>query len=222
MSCAKAIAVMRCCVNPNQFFDESDWATRKFRRSLLSFTIMYFYSVVSGATSSTTTAIFENSSGTDILTVRDDGRVAIKNSSFGAALHVTGEGTTSSTTAFIVEKSDGTDVLNVRDDGRVGILDSTPAYPLDVNGESAMHHIYSNSGTPSNSLGGSTIVGTGASAAITGGDIGMNVSLTTGTGISAAGTITTITYAIAYGTAPAVAAFPKNAATAAMFKNAEL
>lgn len=175
-----------------------------------------------GATSSTNTALFENSSGTDILTIRDDGRVAIKNSSFGATLHVTGEGTTSSTTSLIVEKSDGTDVLVVRDDGRVGILDATPAYPLDVAGEAAMQHLYSNTAAPTNSLGGATIVGTGASCTVTGGDIGMNVALTTGTGVSAAGTIDTITFNVAYGTAPTAVAFPKNAATAAMFKNSEL
>lgn len=175
-----------------------------------------------GATSSTTTAKFEDSASTDILTIRDDGRVAIKNSSFSATLHVTGEGSTSATTSMIVEKADGTDILVVRNDGRVGILDATPAYPLDVAGEAAMRHIYSNTSAPSNSLGGSTIVGTGASAWVTGGDIGMNVSLTTGTGVSAAGTITTITFNVAYGTGPTAVAFPKNAATAAMFKNAEL
>lgn len=175
-----------------------------------------------GATSSTTTALFENSSGTDILTVRDDGRVAIKNSTFDATLHITGEGTSSATTALIVEKSDGTDILNVRNDGRVGILDSTPAYPLDVNGEAAMQHIYSNTSAPSNVLGDTTIVGSGASCTVTGGDIGMNVSLTTGTGVSAAGTIDTITFNVAYGTAPTAVAFPKNAATAAMFINSEL
>lgn len=43
-----------------------------------------------GATSSTVTAIFENSSGTDILYVRDDGRVSIGNSSPQQTFHVTG------------------------------------------------------------------------------------------------------------------------------------
>ena len=184
--------------------------------------ITNYYGIYQNATPSGATLSYMLYSANATNRSYHNGLLSIGVDSTAAKLTVRGTGTTSSTTALIVEKSDGTDVLNVRDDGRVGILDSTPAYPLDVNGESAMHHIYSNSGTPSNSLGGSTIVGTGASAAITGGDIGMNVSLTTGTGISAAGTITTITYAIAYGTAPAVAAFPKNAATAAMFKNAEL
>ena len=184
--------------------------------------ITNYYGIYQNATPSGATLSYMLYSANATNRSYHNGLLSIGVDSTAAKLTVRGTGTTSSTTALIVEKSDGTDVLNVRDDGRVGIRDSTPAYPLDVNGESAMHHIYSNSGTPSNSLGGSTIVGTGASAAITGGDIGMNVSLTTGTGISAAGTITTITYAIAYGTAPAVAAFPKNAATAAMFKNAEL
>ncbi len=43
-----------------------------------------------GATSATTTAIFENSSGTDILFVRDDGKVSIGNSSPQQTFHVTG------------------------------------------------------------------------------------------------------------------------------------
>lgn len=43
-----------------------------------------------GATSATTTALFENSAGTDILFVRDDGNVGIMNSAPAQTLHVAG------------------------------------------------------------------------------------------------------------------------------------
>ena len=46
ISCAKLIEVILCCVNPNQFLEESDWDTRKLNRSLLSFIVVFiFYSV---------------------------------------------------------------------------------------------------------------------------------------------------------------------------------
>lgn len=107
--------------------------------------------------------------------------------------------------------------------GKVGINDETPSYDFEVGGEIAGKHIIGNAASaPTNSLGGATIVGTGASCTIVGNDIGLNVSLTTGTGISAAGTILTITFNTAYTTAPTAVPGAKNAVTAAMFKNAEL
>ena len=64
-----------------------------------------------GATSSTVTAIFENSSGTDILYVRDDGRVSIGNSSPQQTLHVTGTmrltGSDGTATALMGRDADG-------------------------------------------------------------------------------------------------------------------
>lgn len=125
-------------------------------------------------------------------------------SSISAAMHIHGNGTSSATASLIAEKSDGTDVLIVLDDGNCGIGDNTPEEALDVNGNVKALHYVGQSTAPSVSAGGATVVGTGASVTLSGTDAGFEVTLTTGTGISATGTMFTVTYNATYGTAPAV------------------
>ena len=96
----------------------------------------------SGATSATTALLVQNSAGTDLLKVRDDGAVyveksnlAVKNSAFlgygtdrsvgigtgssifGTSLNVKGKGNDATTTALLVQNSDGTDGFWSKDDG---------------------------------------------------------------------------------------------------------
>lgn len=110
--------------------------------------------------------------------------------------------------------------LTVLANGKVGINDETPSYDLEVGGEIAGRHVIGNAtANPTHTVGGSTVAGTGASATVIGNDIGFNVSLTLGSGISAAGTVLTVTFNLEYATAPAVAyPCPKDATTAAAFE----
>lgn len=95
-----------------------------------------------GATSATTTAIFENSSGTDILYVRDDGNVGIGNSAPAQTLHVTGTaritGSDGTATALMGRDADGdVSAMAVSADlaitaGTLGLVDSTVITPSQI------------------------------------------------------------------------------------------
>lgn len=110
--------------------------------------------------------------------------------------------------------------LSILSSGKVGLNKETPGYDLEVGGEIAGRHVIGNAtANPTNSLGSSTVVGTGASCSVVGNDIGMSVNLILGTGISATGTVVTITFNLAYPTAPSVAyPCPKDSVTAAAFE----
>ena len=216
-----------------------------------------------GNTSSSITALFENSSGTDSLAIRDDNKVSFFNASYNEVFNVVGtirtdsggfvtksNGDAQSTTGasavrlwndtastgrvwYVESRNDGkfgisngdssTRWLSILASGKIGVNKETPAFDFEVGGEIAGRHVIGNAtSNPTNTLGTSSVVGTGASCFVVGNDVGMNVALSTGTGVSASGTIVTITYNLAYATAPAVAPCPKNAATAAAFKNSEI
>ena len=69
--------------------------------------------------SSSFAAKFQNSSGTDILSVRGDGVVGIGTISPTARLYVKGSTSGSGSTAFEVTDNTDRDIINVRDDGRI-------------------------------------------------------------------------------------------------------
>ena len=68
----------------------------------------------------------------------------------------------------------------------------------------SMPKLIGNSTTPTLTLGGSSIVGTGATSSIIGNDMAGEITLTTGTGISTTGTVLTLTFSSAYANAPFV------------------
>lgn len=73
-----------------------------------------------GTSSSSYGLLIENSSGTDILSVRDDGAIVAGGSNFAGRLTVTGFGSTTGI-AFTAENSSGTDIIQAKDDVTVGI-----------------------------------------------------------------------------------------------------
>ena len=89
-----------------------------------------------GNTSGSTTALLENSSGTDIFTVRDDGM-----SSFGTSpnstrrLVVRGASSDTTSVGFEVQRSSGTPTFAVRNDGKVTINNASPYELLTVPGK---------------------------------------------------------------------------------------
>ena len=95
-----------------------------------------------GATSATVTAVFENSSGTDILYVRDDGKVSIGNSSPQQTFHVTGTmrltGSDGTATGIMGRDGDG-DISEVAlsadlaiTSGTLGLVDTTVITPSQI------------------------------------------------------------------------------------------
>lgn len=89
----------------------------------------------SGATSSTSGFLVENSAGTDILTVRDD-----QMSAFGTTpvatekLLVRGATSDATAKAFVAERSSGTDIIGAQNDGKVSINNAAYTEALTVNG----------------------------------------------------------------------------------------
>lgn len=89
-----------------------------------------------GTTSGTKTALFENSSGTDILTIRDDGA-----SAFGGlpatSVRLTAAATTADSTTFALDakRSSESSVLKVRADGKVAVNNAAFQDALTVNGK---------------------------------------------------------------------------------------
>jgi hypothetical protein len=83
----------------------------------------------SGATSATNTALFENSSGTDILVVRDDGIVNLGTGTIDAnrALNIRGVGNTGTTGSIITTNTSNVNTHSLRDDGSAGFLSSVTA-----------------------------------------------------------------------------------------------
>lgn len=102
--------------------------------------------------------------------------------------------------------------------GFTGFNTVAPVYPLEVEGVAAATKLVGNSSTPSYTLGSSTVVGTGATCTVVGTDVGFEVTLTTGTGISLIGTILTLTFSSAYPASPVVVFSPRdlNSATAGL------
>lgn len=89
-----------------------------------------------GATSGTMTATFENSSGTDILNIRDDGMSAFGTTP-GSTTKLTVRGSTADNTAkgLDVTSSSGTSTLGVRNDGAVSINNAAYQEKLTINGK---------------------------------------------------------------------------------------
>lgn len=88
-----------------------------------------------GATSGTNTTLLENSSGDDILTVRDDG-VSAFGGSPATGVRLTAAATTADSTSFAFDaKRSSTSVLKVRGDGKVTINNAAFQDALTVNGK---------------------------------------------------------------------------------------
>lgn len=95
-----------------------------------------------GATSATVTSVFENSSGTDILYIRDDGKVSIGNSSPQQTFHVTGTmrltGSDGTATALMGRDADGDiSAMSISSDlaitsGTLGLVASTVITPPQI------------------------------------------------------------------------------------------
>lgn len=106
----------------------------------------------------------------------------------------------------------GTEAWTFEDGGALGIGDTSPEEKLDVNGNVKALHYIGQSTAPAIAAGGSTVVGSGVSATLSGTDAGFEVSLTTGsTGISTTGVMFTVTFDAAYGSAPVVVYSASNA-----------
>lgn len=88
-----------------------------------------------GSTSGSNTTLFENSSGTDILTIRDDG-VSAFGGSPATGVSLTAAATTADSTSFAFDaKRSSTSVLKVRGDGKVTINNAAFQDALTVNGK---------------------------------------------------------------------------------------
>lgn len=89
-----------------------------------------------GTTSGTTTLLAENSSGTDILQITDDGMSAFGTTPGSTTkLIVRGASSDTTTTALDVQRSSGTSNLKVRNDGKVAINNAAYQDALTVNGK---------------------------------------------------------------------------------------
>jgi hypothetical protein len=77
--------------------------------------------VGSGATSSTTSLLVQNSNTSSSLAVLDNGAVGIGLANPSASLHVKGSGSTSATTSLLVQNSAGTEAVKVFDHLRVDV-----------------------------------------------------------------------------------------------------
>lgn len=89
-----------------------------------------------GATSGTTTALFENSSGTDILQITDDGMSAFGTTPGSTTkVIVRGASSDTTTTALDVQRSSGTSNLKVRNDGKISVNNAAFQDALTVNGK---------------------------------------------------------------------------------------
>lgn len=89
-----------------------------------------------GATSSTYTLLVENGAGTDILKSRDDGAVAVGNTTPSSTTKLIVKGETADTTAFGLDvQRSSTSVLKVRNDGKVSINNAAFQQTLTVNGK---------------------------------------------------------------------------------------
>jgi hypothetical protein len=103
-------------------------------------------------------------------------------------------------------------------DGDTGIGTTTPTAKLDVTGTTRSTHFRGKTSTPSYTLGANTVIGSGASLTLVGTDAGFEATLTTGSPISAVGTLFTVTFDTAYTTNAPVVVFSErdlNSATAA-------
>ena len=88
-----------------------------------------------GSTSGSNTTLFENSSGTDIFTIRDDG-VSAFGGSPATGVSLTAAATTADSTSFAFDaKRSSTSVLKVRGDGKVTINNAAFQDALTVNGK---------------------------------------------------------------------------------------
>lgn len=92
-------------------------------------------------------------------------------------------------------------------DGDTGVGTTTPTAKLDVTGTTRSTHFRGKTSTPSYTLGSSTVVGSGASLTLVGTDAGFEATLTTGSPISAVGTMFTVTFNTAYDTNAPVVTF---------------
>lgn len=94
--------------------------------------------------------------------------------------------------------------------GFTGIGTVAPSTELHVVGTTTTEHLVGSGSTPTVSLGAAGVVGTGATASVSGTDTGFAVTLNTGTGVSSMGVMFAITFAEAYATAPIVVTTPAN------------
>ncbi len=74
------------------------------------------------ATSSNTSFLAEDNVGTDLLRVRNDGKIIISNATTTGILSVRGTGTTNATTSFYVENNTPTTTFFVDDEGNATLL----------------------------------------------------------------------------------------------------
>lgn len=123
----------------------------------------------SGATSGTNTALFENSSGTDILTVRDDGMSAFATTPVSTE-RLTVRGSTSDNTAkaFVAERSSGTDLLGVQNDGKVSINNAAYTEELTVNGQAQLDGVIYTNQTGSVTASGHVVYNNGSGGSYSG------------------------------------------------------
>lgn len=123
----------------------------------------------SGATSGTNTALFENSSGTDILTVRDDGMSAFGTTPVSTE-RLTVRGSTSDNTAkaFVAERSSGTDLLGVQNDGKVSINNAAYTEELTINGQAQLDGVIYTNQTGSVTASGHVVYNNGSGGSYSG------------------------------------------------------
>jgi len=104
-------------------------------------------------------------------------------------------------------------------EGFTGFGTILPSAPLEVEGIAKVTHLVGNSGTPSYTLGASSIVGTGATLSIVGTDLGFEATLITGTGPSSVGTMFTITFDTAFSTNAPVVIFSERDLNSATYNS---
>jgi hypothetical protein len=75
----------------------------------------------SGATSSTTSLLVQNSNTSSSLAVLDNGAVGIGLANPSASLHIKGSGSTGATTSLLVQNSAASTSLQLTDDGRLNL-----------------------------------------------------------------------------------------------------
>lgn len=122
------------------------------------------------------------------------GQLSINTAAITAMLTVYGSGTSSSTYSMLAASSIGSIAFCVRDDRRVGILTTTPAYELDVAGASRSNVFFNTLSVPTVQLGAGAGSGSGGTVGtIFGTRNACFIAFTTGTSVTAGGTIITVT-----------------------------
>lgn len=110
-------------------------------------------------------------------------------------------------------------IMQLRSNGSLGI-GKAPTYELDVDGTAGAVHFISTQNAMAKTATVEAGAGTGATITGTGSDHAGQITLTTGTGVSAAADLATVTYAVAFPSGfTGVALYPANAAAAALSGN---